>query len=791
MNDTLNENPLIPMGALTGRPNREAIHAFLHAFRKVGFSQYLIYPRSGCELEYLSDEWFDTCAAFLEECENLGYTSVWLYDEFNFPSGQCGGRIMKEKPDHALHFLQVFEKDGVFSYGITSNPNAPDVLNPEVTRKFIAYTHERYAERFGKYFGSLIKGIFTDEPSFNYYVGVGTGEEKLLIPFYPELEADYAALTGSTLKQDLKFCIRNRSPRFWEPFVGKLLGKRFLNAFILPIRDWCDRHGLLMTGHLLREGNLENSLGASGTPMEATDAFSLPAVDEIYTASSLRDAEWITFGTAEHAIRKNGNGGLAELFALGPCDMSLARIRRQIRFASMFGFDHYVLAVSPMDMRGNSAAKMSCYFNCFSPALPWFPAFEVLGEDSRVAAAVAHRQFVPEIQIRRPSAGVPLEELLIQLAHVQRQWTLIGEDEEGTSPVVIHLAPEGIVPEKMPDGTRFGWSNFATFFRKLDEILPRKAAVTEPDGSLARDLFLRTYADGSTEILNFSPSRETRRLSLNRNTSRISFELAPDGVCSFGSLRTELDRPDLKRPVFDGVRSFGPWRVELDRPNLKRLAFENGVCRFKLNSALDGLVFLLRLHKVPVTLEMGGVPITAEERSDILPEGFRGLYAATSPFRLDAGEYTLKMTGDFPEYPYLPSVFLAGKFAAFGDTLAEYGKDGAGLENYVGKIIQIGEVEIPRDAHHLRLETDELYTALYLDGKKMPERLWAPFVWEIPETLAGKVVSMRIERYTSCGPMFGRERFDHPRPEDQARRLAGFRPSEMIRHPVIEPEFLS
>ena len=767
--DRSDENPLIPMGALTGRPNRETIRAFLRAFREAGFEQYLIYPRSGCELEYLSDEWFDTCATFLEECENLGYTSVWLYDEFNFPSGQCGGRIMQEDPDLALHFLQVFEKDGVFSCGITSNLNAPDVLNPEVTRKFIAYTHERYAERFGKYFGSLIKGIFTDEPSFNYYVGVGTGEEKLLIPFYPELEADYAALTGSPLKKDLEFCIRNRCPRFWEPFAGKLLGKRFLNAFILPIRDWCDRHGLLMTGHLLREGNLENSLGATGTPMEATDAFSLPAVDEIYTASALRDAEWITFGTAEHAIRKNGNGGLAELFALGPCDMSLARIRRQIRFASMFGIDHYVLAVSPMDMRGNSAEKMSCYFNCFSPALPWFPAFEALGEDSRAAAAVAHRQFIPEIQIRRPAAGVPLEELLIQMAQEQRQWTLIGEDEEGTAPVVIHLAPEGIVPEKMPDGTTFGWSNFATFFHKLDEIMPRKVAVTEPDGSLARDLFLRTYADGSTEILNFSPSRETRGLFLNGNTSRVSFELAPDGV-----------------------RSFGPWRVELDRPNLKRLLFGNGVCRFRVSSALDGLVLLLRRHKVPVTLEMDDVPITAEERSDILPDGFRELYAATSPFRLEAGEHTLKMIGDFPEYPYLPCVFLAGDFADHGDTLSEYARDGAGLENYIGKLIQTGEVGIPRDAARLRLETDELYTVLYLDGKKMPERLFAPFVWEIPGELAGKTVSMRIERYTSCGPMFGRERFDHPRPGDyRVPQLVKYRPSGKPRHPVVEPEFLS
>ena len=57
---TVNCNPLIPMGALTGKPNREQIRTILEKYKAVGIDQYLVYPRSGCELDYLSTEYLDT-----------------------------------------------------------------------------------------------------------------------------------------------------------------------------------------------------------------------------------------------------------------------------------------------------------------------------------------------------------------------------------------------------------------------------------------------------------------------------------------------------------------------------------------------------------------------------------------------------------------------------------------------------------------------------------------------------------------------------------------------------------
>ena len=99
------KNPLIPMSAVTGRPTKDFIKWFMGEFRRVGITQFLVYPRAGCEVPYLSEEWFTTVGWILKTAEKLDFEAVWLYDEFNWPSGQCGGRVMAEKPEYGSQFL--------------------------------------------------------------------------------------------------------------------------------------------------------------------------------------------------------------------------------------------------------------------------------------------------------------------------------------------------------------------------------------------------------------------------------------------------------------------------------------------------------------------------------------------------------------------------------------------------------------------------------------------------------------------------------------------------------------
>ena len=116
---------------------------------------------------------------------------------------------MRENPEYALHYLQVLEQNGTWTIREGKNPARPDVLNPEAMRAFVRSTHERYAEKLGEFFGTLIKGIFSDEPSFLY---VWHGETNRYtysrIACYPGMREEYAERTGRQLDADLVYCLK-------------------------------------------------------------------------------------------------------------------------------------------------------------------------------------------------------------------------------------------------------------------------------------------------------------------------------------------------------------------------------------------------------------------------------------------------------------------------------------------------------------------------------------------------------------------------------------------------------
>ncbi len=84
--------PLITMSAITGKPTRSDIYEYLLSLHDNGISQVMLYPRSECEIEYLSEEWFTCIGSFIECAKELDM-SIWLYDDFNWPSGDVGGKL--------------------------------------------------------------------------------------------------------------------------------------------------------------------------------------------------------------------------------------------------------------------------------------------------------------------------------------------------------------------------------------------------------------------------------------------------------------------------------------------------------------------------------------------------------------------------------------------------------------------------------------------------------------------------------------------------------------------------
>ena len=85
-------NPVFPFLAVTGRPTDAELGRKVAALKADGFDQFLVYARSGLQYKYMGEEWLHAVGTLCREAEARGM-KVWLYDEYNWPSGTCRGRV--------------------------------------------------------------------------------------------------------------------------------------------------------------------------------------------------------------------------------------------------------------------------------------------------------------------------------------------------------------------------------------------------------------------------------------------------------------------------------------------------------------------------------------------------------------------------------------------------------------------------------------------------------------------------------------------------------------------------
>ena len=762
MKTQIYSNPLIPMMAITGDLSRQQIAVILQRYLDKGITQFLMYPRDGCDVPYMSERWLTICRDFIETAASLGM-EVWLYDEFNWPSGTCFGRVMEEDPAYAAKYVLVENGTCRIEETRFSNGRIPDryadILQPDAVECFLRLTHEVYYKHFAPWFGTVIRGIFTDEPSFLYY-NHPAGHEICNggYPYFRDAEILYAQKTGRDLFADMA----EGSEAFLQEYYA-LLGQRFREVYVDRLAGWCRDHGILLTGHLMQEHNIHGSVSSSGDAIHALRGFSLPGMDEISTNTSIEKAEWLTFGTVQAAVRQSEHGGLVETFALGPTDIPPARIVQMIWLEAMFNIDHYLLAVAAVDARGN--VKKNGWYNPICYTNPWFEGFPELGLTAAEAAAWAQKTVAPEVYVRLPVrltrkylfdpekkllSQQRITALLRELTRRQRQWLLLAEDE---------TAPENIPVLEITDSEDFSAEALA------DSLPARSMWIAAENGELPEDLFLREFTDGSAAILDLRDSSVPRRLFLHANGT--AAEILLNG-------RGHLLLPD-RHTVPSAVPSSGPsvelspvFRLMTDRPNTLRCRLWQGHTTyvFRVEETLEGIRMLARAYMPGGQLKLDGTDVECPFPADALTPGLTELYCASAPFSLTPGEHTVTIAEAARSEMFLPSCFLCGRFACRydGDTDVLYSMPETVttgqlsrdiLPQYAGRITLETMLDIPANAHTLVLDCCDLYTRVYLGGIRLDKQPgWDRFA--IPEIRRGCRLVLRIEQFTSIAPVLGR-----------------------------------
>lgn len=219
---------------------------------------------------------------------------------------------IKEGYEEWFAYLEISGDSPAFN-----NQAYVNTLDKRAIDRFIEVTHEAYAKSVGDEFGQSIHTMFTDEPQFAKKGRLGyAGERKeVIIPFTDDLDDSFADVYGCSLLEHLPEI-------FWEKGKNEVsqirywyhdhVCERFTAAFADNIGNWCQQHGLLLTGHVMGEPTLMKQTMALGEAMRAYRSFQLPGIDMLYNKRELSTAK-----QAQSASRQFGCPGvLSELYGV-------------------------------------------------------------------------------------------------------------------------------------------------------------------------------------------------------------------------------------------------------------------------------------------------------------------------------------------------------------------------------------------------------------------------------------------------------------------------------------------
>lgn len=323
----------VPFWFLNDDLDEEKLEWALKEFKEKHIYTVVLHPRSGLEVEYVSDEFWKKWEFIIEKAKEMGI-KVILYDEYNWPSGPVGGKLLRDRPDlrqvgmdyeqysikegktleHELDGkliiavgiekehenikkLDVTESEGKIQWTATegnwdvfifeeltvmdkffctscaswaqNEKGYLDLSNPDAVKEFMKRTHEEYEKRFGGDFGSTIIGMFTDETS-NYSAHMWTPN---FLQKFEELKGYDLGIKLPELVLKMGDYVKTRHDYY------EVISKLYEESFYGQIGEWAERAKISFTGHILEEENLVQ------LPIKHADLFApyrhmqLPGID--------------------------------------------------------------------------------------------------------------------------------------------------------------------------------------------------------------------------------------------------------------------------------------------------------------------------------------------------------------------------------------------------------------------------------------------------------------------------------------------------------------------------------
>ena len=368
----------IPFWSWNGELEKEELIRQIHWMRDTHNGGFFMHARSGLKTQYLSEEWMQCIEACAEEAGDM---QAWLYDENGWPSGFAGGKLLENAEDrdrYLTHQVGDFDPTATVNYyldngclirtkvavtgkthlnvTVHSAVSTADILNPAVTDKFLALTHQAYKDRFGEKFSEKIAGFFTDEPQYQRWHTPYTAmvADYFRIHYGQDI-LDYIGLLFVEAKG-----YRTFRYRYW-----KAMQRLMLDNFAKRVYDWCCKNGVKLTGHYVEEISMGDQLMCCAGVMPFYEYEHIPGID------------WLGRGTDnELSVRQVGSAAcqlgkkqvITESFGCCGLDIGPRDLRRIVGFQYVNGVNLLCQHLIPYAENGNRKRDYPAHY---SPKNPW------------------------------------------------------------------------------------------------------------------------------------------------------------------------------------------------------------------------------------------------------------------------------------------------------------------------------------------------------------------------------------------------------------------------------------
>lgn len=107
---TIPEFGIMPFWFVNGRMDYDEMEYQLKEYKDKGIPGIYIHARFGTleNVGYLTDDWFDRVKFAVKKAREIGL-QIWIYDEYNWPSGTAGKQVMEHDQKLTQRYLQLVE----------------------------------------------------------------------------------------------------------------------------------------------------------------------------------------------------------------------------------------------------------------------------------------------------------------------------------------------------------------------------------------------------------------------------------------------------------------------------------------------------------------------------------------------------------------------------------------------------------------------------------------------------------------------------------------------------------